>query len=167
MRLYLFLAFLGLSLFSCSRVHPLKGDYSTHKYLVASSKSKEDVFRIIRETLKEKGVAISASEYQSGMIVSDWAYFTYSYTMEDMSGKLLNPDAFFVIARRKDLKKEKGPSTVRCNWFFRIEEIGQQVRVYIQTSNIEAFSDTYAGWRVEYQAYSTGKFEKGVMEAIR
>lgn len=169
------LAFIGMSLISACTVESsaLKGQYSETPYEIITEKPLDTVWSNIIDLFAQKGLAIKVIDKSSGLITSEKTSFLNSYTYENASGGLENPNASVVITRQTYGGSTIAPQSLTGEWNVRIKPKGENTTsININITNIQGSFYSAGGqyspaMNLTYEGKSTGKFESVIAGSIK
>ena len=175
--LYTVALFLMLLITSCFTVKEasLTKDYSKNVSSYESNLTVDQLWSKVIDYFSETGVGIQTLDKSSGIIISQDYNFIIKFTVENDKGELIDSTAW-AVCNCTTIKDQNGkttalpPTTSLGNFNVRIKEEGGKSKISINLLNFR-FTRTYSGLygmqsTSTFQAYSTGVFEKSVMNYI-
>ncbi len=161
-----------VTLFGCSPTKLVTNAPSS--YTIETKKSFEEVWTNAIDYVTGKGTAIKTIDKASGIIVTDEYSFINSYTFEDKSGNLKDPDAYVVLNTiRGGFGNIIKPSYVTGNFNIRVKQLPNGSTITVNLVNLKGAvlsgTNIYGGggrW-VYYKIKSTNVFEKELAEKLK
>jgi type IV pilus biogenesis protein CpaD/CtpE len=175
MKNYILIAVSCFVLCSCASIQPVQllNIYQETPYSFTVKKSNDEVWSKIIDIFSEKGFTINTIDKSSGLIISSDYSFNNLVTYEMMNGMVNDTTAFIVVSKEAlttDMTQKIIPDMVNGNFNVRIKQEGQGTKVAVNITNLRAKSSAYLNTikqNTEFQAKSTGVFEKKLEELIK
>ncbi len=156
-----------ITAYGCSPVMvPLKGKYSDSPVVFTSTKSIDSIWLNLTKILSTNGLPIKNIEKKKGIILTMKAPINSVYTFEDKDGQLLEPQAWVVLTRVFNKKKEWKPKDIYGQWSIQITET-EKGRTTIKVDPIVIctyFPNTFT--TMETRGQSTGKLEELLQRSL-
>jgi hypothetical protein len=143
-------------------------------YTIETNKSFEQIWSDVIDFMTSKGTSIKIIDKASGIIVTDEYSFIGSFTYEDKSGNLRNPNAYVVLSKLIGAFGHLiNPDYATCNFNVRVKQLPNGTSVTINLVNLKAAvvlgRDMYgrgSHWKY-YSVRSTKVFEKELAEKLK
>ena len=147
--------------YSCNpTMVPLKGKYSESPVVLTSTKSIDSIWSNLTEIFTKNGLPIKNIEKKKGILLTNKTPINSVYTFEDKDGQLMNPQAWVVLTKAFNKKKEWKPKDIYGQWNIQITETEKGTRA-IKIDPIVIctyFPNTFT--EMETRGQSTGKLEE-------
>jgi hypothetical protein len=169
-------ALILFSITSCApiKMTALKEVHFEPPYNVTSNKTQQEVWEKIIDLFATKGLSIKIIDKNSGLLTSEKTSFKDNSTIEDKTGKLINPEAYIVTSYYNSMGMIIKPTILTGEWNIRIKEDKENngTVININLVNIEAVTAGYAtaygpSPSYNFEAKSTGKFEAMIGDYIK
>lgn len=155
-------------LYGCNpNVVPLKGNYSNNPVEITSAKPVDSIWSTITDIFATNGLPVKSINRQTGIIITKKIPFNSMYTFEDDNSVLQQPQAWVVISKIFNKKKQWKPAEIFSQWTVQITESPKG------TATIKIDPVVICTWfpnsftTMETREQSTGKFEQLLKHALK
>jgi hypothetical protein len=145
----------------------LKGNYSDQPTLIFSTKSIDSSWSNLNELFTRKGLAIKKIDTTNGLIITKEIPINAAYTFENKDGQLENPEAWVVLTKVFNKKKQWKPKRIYGQWSIQISELepGTSTIKIEPTVMCTFFPNFFTSMHT--QAQSTGELEELVAKHFK
>lgn len=154
-------------LISCSpKSVPLKGKYSDVPFTIKSDKPFDAVWSNVIDLFSSRGYSIKVIDKSSGLIVSEKV--SLPFTVENISGKLLDKDAYVVLEILNVGGLTYRPRSATGEFNVRIKTVDGKTSIGVNITNIVGIVPAGSGgMTLTVGGKSTGIFEGMITESVK
>ena len=141
-------------------IAPLKGKYSDSSFQITTSKSSDTIWVKLTDIFVTHGLRVERIDKEKGAIRTVKAPINSLFTFEDQSGHLEQPEAWVVLPKAFNKKKEWKPGDIFGVWTVHV--VGSEKGITTVKIDPTVICTYYpnAFTTMEHRGQSTGKLEE-------